>query len=277
MNFKLKTLVAMLALSAAAATSANAATTQAGANGSSMIFSAWDSVALTSYSFDLGNYLNTFLGADTISGSMLSGTNKTGNTNNTLTASNTIFTGTVADIKLTGFNLSGANVQWNLAGADGVGRGRLLVSESGSLAGLTNSEITTATGGVGTYIGFGAAASTVTGTTGTSSDAWYANSSSWGDTLGPTGFSGTSNVLGGVSNIVAAWQQSTLAGQAGSAAGFANMTNSLGQVFTATTYTVGADTFLRVAAVPEADTSGMMLAGLGLMGFIARRRNRKQA
>jgi hypothetical protein len=32
-----------------------------------------------------------------------------------------------------------------------------------------------------------------------------------------------------------------------------------------------------VAAVPEADTSAMMLAGLGLMGFIARRRNRKQA
>ena len=29
-----------------------------------------------------------------------------------------------------------------------------------------------------------------------------------------------------------------------------------------------------VAAVPEADTSAMMLAGLGLMGFVARRRNR---
>jgi hypothetical protein len=27
-----------------------------------------------------------------------------------------------------------------------------------------------------------------------------------------------------------------------------------------------------VAAVPEADTSAMLLAGLGLMGFIARRR-----
>jgi hypothetical protein len=31
------------------------------------------------------------------------------------------------------------------------------------------------------------------------------------------------------------------------------------------------------APIPEADTSAMMLVGLGLMGFIARRRNRNQA
>ena len=44
------------------------------------------------------------------------------------------------------------------------------------------------------------------------------------------------------------------------------------------TYTSGADTYLKIAVaadvapVPEADTWAMMLAGLGLMGFIARRR-----
>ena len=36
--------------------------------------------------------------------------------------------------------------------------------------------------------------------------------------------------------------------------------------------TNGVLTYTNIAAVPEADTSAMMLAGLGLMGFVARRR-----
>lgn len=39
--------------------------------------------------------------------------------------------------------------------------------------------------------------------------------------------------------------------------------------------TNGTLSYTSVAAVPEADTSAMMIAGLGLMGFIARRRNNK--
>jgi hypothetical protein len=50
--------------------------------------------------------------------------------------------------------------------------------------------------------------------------------------------------------------------------------NTVGDVWNlsssgALTYTAAA-----VAAVPEADTSAMFLAGLGLMGFVARRRTR---
>jgi hypothetical protein len=45
-----------------------------------------------------------------------------------------------------------------------------------------------------------------------------------------------------------------------------------------TSATATANTFnLAVAAVPEPETYAMLLAGLGLMGAIARRRNKKSA
>lgn len=62
---------------------------------------------------------------------------------------------------------------------------------------------------------------------------------------------------------------------------FALSTNGVGltpmtaSMFTNTFELTSAGQFT-VAAVPEADTSAMMLAGLGLMGFIARRRNSKK-
>ena len=54
--------------------------------------------------------------------------------------------------------------------------------------------------------------------------------------------------------------------------GLTPMTSSL---FTNTFELTSAGQFT-VAAVPEADTSAMMLAGLGLMGYVARRRNSKK-
>ncbi len=277
MNFKLKTLVAVLALSAAAATSANAADTATGVNGSSLIFSAWDASANAgvgaSYSFDLGLYLNNLIGADAASS----------NPSTWTTASGSAYTGagtgdghTIATIALADFNLTSGS--WNLAAADGTGRKRMLTTNADTAyAGTTNAQVNSTTSSVSNYIGLGAAASTVTGTTATGADSWYANSANWGDNLATNGFIGSSNALGSQSNLFVTWaKSSTTSAQAG----LSNLTYNGNNVF-ATTYSLGGTTYLSidsaVAAVPEADTSGMMLVGLGLMGFIARRRNGKQA
>ena len=273
-----KTLVAAAIAAMAVSGAANAASGTTASTGSSLIFSAWD--ANGSYSLDLGSFLNTFIGADTVSS--VTGSNSTPNSTNTLMASGTAYSGavaangTIADIALTGFNMSGAGVQWNMAAGDGTLRKRLLVSDNGSLTGMINSQVSSANTSVGTYLGFGAAASTATGTLATSTDAWYAASTSWGDTLGPTGFAGTANTLGNASSLMVAWQQSITSGNAARAAGFANLTAN-GQNVTAQVMGTGANSYLhiaavQVAAVPEADTYAMFLAGLGLMGFIARRR-----
>lgn len=281
MNFKMKTLAvaAAMVISGAAMVisgAASAAELPATNGNSSLIFSAWDSAALKSYSLDLGTYLENFMGAD----NQLSGTS----TANTMSADgSTTYAGTVAangtllDMKLVDFNLSGTNVSWNLAAGDGLGRKRALISEAGTLAAVKNSQVATINSSIGSYIGLGAAASTTAGTIAlTDNSPFYANSSTWGDNLGNSGISHTSNVLGGVSNLYSVWQQSVSSPKATSAAGFGMLTANGQNVF-ATTYTNGADTYLKIAvtplaAVPEADTWAMMLAGLGLMGFIARRR-----
>lgn len=283
MNFKLKTLIAVLALSVAA-TSVNAADTSSGANGSSVIFSAWDASAGggvgASYTFDIGLYLNTLVGADTATSSPATFT----------TASNSAYAGagtgdgyTIANIALTGFNLTQG--VWNLAAGDGVGRRRVLATNINTpFTTTTNSQITTTTNAITNFIGFGAANSTSTGTLSDGTKTDYAGGTSWGDTLGAgTGFSGSSNTLnfgalgtGSNSDLYVAWQKSSTTS---AAAGLANLTYNGNNVF-ATTYSLAGTTYLNissVAAVPETDTSGMMLAGLGLMGFIARRRNGKQA
>ena len=263
-----KTLVAAAIAAMAMSGAANAASGTGSSTGSSLIFSAWDNNG--SYSLDLGSFLNTFIGADTTGGS---------SSLNTLTASGTAYLGTVAangtiaDIALTGFNMSGTGVQWNLAAGDSTSRKRLLVSDNGSLTHITNSQIGVANGSIGTYLGFGAAASTATGTLATSTDAWYANSSAWGDGLGigNTGFAGTANTLGSTSDLMVAWQTSLSNTYSGYDAGFAHLTAG-GQNVTASIMGTGANSYLHIAAVPEADTYAMFLAGLGLMGFIARRR-----
>lgn len=271
MNFKLKTLVAVLALSAAAATTANAATNPTGANGSSVIFSAWDDVVDASYTFDIGLYLDNFIGADTTGGL---------SSNNTLAASGSTYTGvgtgdghTIATIALTGFNLTSG--YWNLVAADGTSRKRVLTTNfDPAYSVTTNSQVAGASNAVNSFIGAGAAASASTGTLSDSSKVDYAGGSLWGDDLsGKAGFAGSSNVLGEASNLFVTWQKSV---DIPGSSGLANLTYNGNNVF-ATTYSLAGVTYLNIAAVPETDTSGMMLAGLGLMGFIARRRNSKQA
>ncbi len=269
MNFKLKALVAAVVM--VAATSANATATQAAGGNSSLVFSAWD--ADVSYSLDLGSFLNDFIGADNAA-----------NIGGAATPPNATFIGAVAadgtifDTVLNGFNLTAGS--WNLAAADSLGRYRMLLSSGANGITTTNNQIKNGALALNNYYGTGAGDSTTTGTIATSADAWYANSAAWGDGIASSAITGTSNDLGASSNLYVGWQNSATQGT--SASGFADLMTATGSQIFATTYvdTLGATHFkiaTAVAAVPEADTSAMMLAGLGLMGLVARRRNRKQA
>ena len=259
MNFKMKTLaVAAIAAFAMSAGAANAAPAAGGAaTGSSLIFSAWD--ANGSYSLDLGSFLNTFVGADVAVG----------------TNPGSTYNGGTLDIALTGFNLTSGS--WNLAAADTTGRYRLLVSDSGTFSGVINSQVKTVGNALNTYEGLGAAASTSTGTLAANTDLWYADGANWNGVANANGFTGLGGgtAIGSVANLYSVWQSSNTAPNAGNAAGFAQLHNAAGDFYTAKVIGTGANAVLEisaVSAVPEADSWAMLLAGLGLMGFIARRR-----
>ena len=281
MSFKLKTLLAVLALSAV--TAANAATTYgvtpssaelgSGANGSSLIFSAWDDATGKGYSIDLGYSLNAIIGADPLA------SGSTGTATNSIVASGVTYSGSALSIALPDWNLNAGS--WNLAAADTAGRYRMLVTNSNAAwAGAVNSQIKTAGNDLNNYLDLGAALSKTAGTLSSTvtADAWYAGSTSWGDNLGTSGFAGSSVDLSSIANLFVVYQKSITSGtNAGLLGGVASLNNGNGDLFNAYLSNVGGIEYLNIAAVPEADTSGMMIVGLGLMGFIARRRNAKNA
>ena len=78
-------------------------------------------------------------------------------------------------------------------------------------------------------------------------------------------------------NLFVAYQKSISSSNSDLLGGSSLLQTSGGNPFTAYLSNVGGVEYLNIAAVPEVDTSGMMIAGLGLMGFIARRRNANKA
>ena len=278
MKFKFNVLASVLALSAFSATSAYAVSptvtlaTNGASGNSTLIFSAWDDATGTGYSFDLSKTLTNLIGADTNSGS-------TGTANNTMAASGSSFSGPNFSVALPDWNLTAGS--WNLVAADTSQRYRVLTTNAdANWAGTTNSQIKAAGNNFNNYLSLGAASSTVNGITSSTSteDAWYAGSSAWGDSLNTSGFAGSSVDLNASAYLFVAYQKSISTGALASQnGGVAALTDDSANLYTAYLSNVGGITYLNVAAVPEADTSAMMLAGLGLMGFIARRRNTKQA
>ena len=277
MNLKFKMIVSALALSFATTSfaaltpaSTTAFTTNASTGNSSLVFSAWNGSG--SYTFDLGYALNNLVGVDTISA--VTGANATPNTNNALTAATAITSPSAYyDILLTGFNATGlaaSGATWNLVAADTSVRNRALVSQATAGGSATNSVVANIGTALNNFLSLNLQGSSSNPVTATSTDAWYANAAGWGDSLGSSGLTGTGIAYGDTAALYLAYQNSTKSANSLSAAGFSDTT------YTAFThYGTGlnaSDLYLTIQAVPEADTSAMMIAGIGLMGFIARRR-----
>ncbi len=276
MKFKFKSVIAAAVLSVAA-TSANAAIT--GGGNSELVFSAWDSVAGVGYTFDLDwtKALNDMVGID-----QTTANNATLTANAKVSASMIDANGVIYDGALTGLPFTNAaNVQWNLGAFDsGSGRTRLLMTQgdSGLTFASTNDQVKTAATLFGSYApasnGFilSAADDTYAVTSNTNGIAYAGNfGTGWnGNTVD------TTNVLGGSSNMYLL-APTTLSASAAQAINM-QLLSFDGNAIVARTYMDENDVWRlnisSVAAVPEAETNAMMLAGLGLIGFIARRRRK---
>lgn len=265
MNFKMKAVVAALALTASM--SASAAMTNAASGDSSLILTLLDNANNISATFDLGQSYSSFQAA-TATSSM--SWNLAGNAD--YSAAWNSFT-SVANL---------ANAHWAIYAADGNGSG---VGQRGYIATYTtlpavlqtNAVMTTQIGNFDNYIDknnlLGNHVAVVDGADTTvggfefagDAKAYNANGQignkgavtwgSFGQSLGVVVFKSTA-----ASNDILKKVSATTYGNAYGASTFAMTSNG------ALSYTVAA------APVPEADTWAMLLAGLGLMGFIARRR-----
>jgi len=281
MNVKFKALVAAVVL-ATAATSANAAIS-ANSGNSELVFSAWDTDAGVGYTYDLNwdKFLNDLVGADqaaTAAGNLLLAANA--NVKTEMIGAN----GVIFDSVLTGlpFGASTSNVQWNLGAYDSAGRTRLLITQGDSELPFasTNNQVKAA------VTVFGAYAPASNGFIETPADDTYAvtsdtNGNAYAGNAG-NGFVGnvadTTNVLGGTSKLFLLAPTT----QASSAApSFAQQLLSFdGRDIVASTYFQNGEWRLQISAVtavPEPESYAMMLAGLSLMGFVARRRMKKSA
>ena len=89
----------------------------------------------------------------------------------------------------------------------------------------------------------------------------------YGDTIVGMHFGNVSDAAGTKSTNVTAFYRF----DAGNGTGLDSFTTKFGSLSNATLYSTG----MAVTPVPEAETYAMMLAGLGLMGVVARRRKQK--
>ena len=281
MKFKLNTLVAAVVLSATAM-SANAAFSFNNGN-SEFVFSAWDADAEIGYTYDLNwdKFLNDLVGIDqaaTAAGNTLLAANA--KVSSSLIGTN----GIIFDDVLTGLPFTGAsleNAQWNLAAFDNVGRTRLLITQdaNGLPFASTNNQSKAAVTALATQV------ITANGViVDPSLEDGYAVSSI-ADGAGYAGIYGagyvnnlskTTNVFGATSNMFLLAQTT----QASSAAPsfLQQLTSVDGASIVAKTYLQDGQWRLQiaaVAAVPEPETYAMLLAGLGFIGAIARRRNKQ--
>ena len=271
MKFTLKALAASVVL--ATALPANAALDTAASGNSSLILTLLDRVANVSASFDLGkNYFDFNLdtnagakGALTADGSTQSWNLTTGDYG---TAWSTYFSS----------GATAANTFWAITAADNLGaatngqRG-VLGTYVGNGSQLSSSGLVTQAGNFDTYIGnIGFTPINVFANHDTVANG--ANVSNGGAALGSTFYPAnntasnrgpiTMSALGSTVGLV---QQTRVASVIGTVNQF---------VAPQTTFNLAANGTLayNAAPVPEAETSAMLMLGLGLMGFVARRKTK---
>lgn len=249
MKFSLKTLAAAVVM-AAAATGANAAIDNGAGGNGDLFFNVWD--ASGSYTRDLGYSIDSFQATLSAAGNI--------NLSWTADATFTSFLAGVSDVNA---------LKWNIVAVDKSGANRLLETYTTLPSPKKTNDVTrtaanntqsfaTAVNGV-----IGAADSVAVG----SSSAAWAGKSAFKDTAG--GYLFFSNA-GTVANNSYA-----------SGLGFMRIDAASTGVATSvyTPYVDGQSvkaywdgSTLNVAAVPEPESYAMLLAGLGMIGFVARRR-----
>lgn len=274
MKFQLKALAAALALSAVAVPAQAAVDMTATGNGS-LILTVLDKVANVSAAFDLGkNYLdfNQVAAAGAVSTATASGTSFSWDLagNADYSAAWTSFLGAA--------NLT--NVTYAITAGDNLGAGagsRGYVSTlNGPLTALVGSAVITAVGNFDTYVANQSAA--------------FAPGSTMLTAANGAGFAvpATTFYNGNKNNNTG----SVAVGAIGTSLGVVQVTTGASSFVNATSTVFGNGAQFSLASngalsyttnpivtppVPEADTWAMMMVGLGLMGFMARRRNRNQA
>lgn len=292
MKLAMKKIMAAAAIAAMAMSgTANAAYFTGGASGDSdLIFSAWDDIAGVGYTLDLGVSLNTLFGADNATvGSNLAIANST----------------VVAALINNGFASQGArdsfnsfltaaggtnNVMWNLAAAENNGRARVLTTNAANAsladfsAAQTNDNIALTADAFNAYVtavGVKAGGSSYLNTNATSDGVAYAGY--WGTRQGGHGLDSANALSDGFHTNLYLFGQAGTDGIPPPGMGtFSQAMTVDGRALTVTVFLDASGAWdikvssAQIAAVPEADTYAMLLAGLGLIFFIVLRR-RSQA
>lgn len=285
--FKTKMLVAALALGMSATASARFDFT----SNSEFAFSAWDATAGVGYTYDLED-----AGFDAVFGSnvRLESLLGSGTSSHTTSFLNTAITKTLAsgiifDLALPSFGDflsqgSVTNVKWNLVAIDNAGVYRLIqtvVSEPNSASPLSNKVVRDSVNASAIYFGAvdskGTMASADDGvaiTAQTDLTAYAGAGATFGSNFGTKGFE-NAGAIGDQLDLYTFGLSSQATNTAGNnaAARFGALTDAFGNGATATVYLGDDGAYrLQIAVVPEPETYAMLLAGLGLIGFAARRR-----
>lgn len=252
MNFKLKSLVAAAVLTVAAIP-AQAAIENGLAGNGSMVLTAVDFGTGIAASFDLGlNYLD-FAG----------GINTTGQTWD-------LTTGDYAQA-WSDFTTAAvlANVKWFVAGNDNQGNGAgargIISTSNGVITSQTTNTLGTANAGIDVFVA-------QTNLIGNHSIVDNGASTTTEPLIGFGRLTTTLKINNSGSVVAGSFGDTLSVLQAtGGASPLALATQT---IFADATFNLSSNGTLIYAAVPEADTSAMLFAGLGLMGFIARRRTK---
>lgn len=279
MKFQLKALVAALALSAASL-SANAAMTNANSGDSSLILTMLDNNANISATFDLGYSYSTFQ-------SLIEDSHKFGTLSaDGLTKSYTfdMTKGDYADAWSTYWSTASAtDTKWAIYAADGTGsgvgsRGMITTFSSGSNLSLTT-QLVGAISGFEPYINANNNINALATSGATSNHDLVANGASTatgGAAFAESAAYGTAGRVNGQGYVATTTLDNsmTVVQLLSGANNTARITTStLGNTNGNYTFSLSSTGVLSIVTpVPEADSYAMLLAGLGLMGLIARRR-----
>ena len=276
MKFQLKALAAALAL--AVTLPAHAAIDKANTGNGSLVLTLLDRVGTISATFDLGkNYSNFTVAPNVAANTALNGGFLTSNVDAAGTSFSWNLTQGDYAAAWTSFLAVGtlANTQWGVLAGDGLGSGAggrgYITTASAAGTTISGANVSTDVGNLDTYLTQVNAEGNHSIVADGGSTATTGSGYAGGALIGLNGaLSGKGpTTLGAVGADLGVIQVSTVANSLNAANQYTFANNAHFNLSSTglLTYSTTA-----VAAVPEADTWAMMFMGLGLMGFIARRK-----